>query len=472
MMSEVLQNIETVPAKNGEFLYNADKYRDKKKSDKEGMLPDKEFLHRNSLLTDLFEITHIRTVYNLFIVILILLFLNTAASDIMESGKFLVGTETIQNAFGNFPACLYIWSFMQVSTFGIYMAFNIWAYQRHAFSPKSSAQKNWDYGWLTALIFYQVLFIILPVKAMLQQNLGICSNIVVLMEQTRMLMKSHAFIRSTASRHLAYKPHSELPVPKSPGFSQYLYFLFAPTLVYRDSYPRTEKIRWTIVIWNFFEFGLAIFYLALVVERMLLPVFRIFGTQPLEQKWYIKSTIEASVPGILFFMAGNYLLLHSWLNAWAELLRFADRMFYKDWWNCTSYRTYYRTWNVVVHDWLYTYIYKDIYEILSQRNKNLATFAVFFVSAVFHEYIIAFTFHFFYPVMFVLFGGFGFAFIFVGKIVRSNTFMWLSFCLGNGIMMSLYSIECYARANCLPHPDYYVDLFLPRSWNCQQQLGA
>ncbi|RLU20363.1 hypothetical protein DMN91_006971 [Ooceraea biroi] len=299
----------------------------------------------------------------------------------------------------------------------------------------SRQNKNWDYGWLTALIFYQVLFIILPVKAMLQQNLGICSNIVVLMEQIRMLMKSHAFIRSTASRHLAYKPHSELPVPKSPGFSQYLYFLFAPTLVYRDSYPRTEKIRWTIVIWNFFEFGLAIFYLALVVERMLLPVFRIFGTQPLEQKWYIKSTIEASVPGILFFMAGNYLLLHSWLNAWAELLRFADRMFYK-------------------------------------RNKNLATFAVFFVSAVFHEYIIAFTFHFFYPVMFVLFGGFGFAFIFVGKIVRSNTFMWLSFCLGNGIMMSLYSIECYARANCLPHPDYYVDLFLPRSWNCQQQLGA
>ena len=26
--------------------------------------------------------------------------------------------------------------------------------------------------------------------------------------------------------------------PSIPGFSQYLYFLFAPTLVYRDSYPQ------------------------------------------------------------------------------------------------------------------------------------------------------------------------------------------------------------------------------------------
>jgi len=144
----------------------------------------------------------------------------------------------------------------------------------------------------------------------------------------------------------------------------------------------------------------------------------------------------------------------------------------QDWWNSTSYRTYYRTWNVVVHDWLYTYIYKDIYEILSPRNKTLATFAVFFVSAIFHEYIIAFMFHFFYPVMFILFGGFGFAFIFLGKIATSNMFMWLSFCLGNGVMFSLYSMEYYARVNCLPHPNYYLDFFLPRSWNCQQQLST
>ena len=35
-----------------------------------------------------------------------------------------------------------------------------------------------------------------------------------------------------------------------PDFSQFLYFLFAPTLIYRDSYPMTPKVRWDIVRTN------------------------------------------------------------------------------------------------------------------------------------------------------------------------------------------------------------------------------
>lgn len=32
----------------------------------------------------------------------------------------------------------------------------------------------------------------------------------------------------------------------------------------------------------------------------------------------------------------------------------------QDWWNSTSYARFYRTWNCVVHDWLYEYVYRDI----------------------------------------------------------------------------------------------------------------
>ena len=38
-------------------------------------------------------------------------------------------------------------------------------------------------------------------------------------------------------------------------------------------------------------------------------------------------------------------------------------LFIQDWWNSTSFASYYRTWNVVVHDWLYTYIYKEIFVV-------------------------------------------------------------------------------------------------------------
>lgn len=50
------------------------------------MLPDKVFLPRNSMLTDLLQIPHIQTVYNICVMTFILLFLNTAAHDLMDTG--------------------------------------------------------------------------------------------------------------------------------------------------------------------------------------------------------------------------------------------------------------------------------------------------------------------------------------------------------------------------------------------------
>ncbi|XP_011695298.1 PREDICTED: sterol O-acyltransferase 1-like [Wasmannia auropunctata] len=472
VMSETLKKLEVPTAKNGEFLYNLDKYRDKRKSGKKDMLPDKEFLERNSLLTDLFEIPHIRTVYNLFMMTLLILLLNTVASDIMESGTIRIGTNTILYSFEKFSTCIYIWFLMKVSTLGVYVAFNLWAYLRLRFLPKSFIRKFWDYGWLSAFISYQILFIVFPIKAVTETKLGIACRFIITLEQARIVMKNHAFVRSAASRYLSYKPHSETPQPSGPKFSQYLYFLFAPTLVYRDEYPRTKKIRWMIVIKNFIEVGLAFFNLTFIMERVILPMYREFGVQPLEWKWFVQNLINSSIPSVLFFITGQYLLIHAWMNAWAEMLRFADRLFYKDWWNSTTYHAYYRTWNEVVHGWLYTYIYKDMYEIVMPRNRVLAAAAVFVVSAIAHEYIIAFGVGFFYPVLFVLFGIIGFPMFFVRKIINNNIFIWLSLTVGQGILFNLYSMECYARQNCPSHSNYYLDLFIPRSWSCQEKFNV
>jgi sterol O-acyltransferase len=114
------------------------------------------------------------------------------------------------------------------------------------------------------------------------------------------------------------------------------------------------------------------------------------------------------------------------------MLRFADRQFYLDWWNSTSYNMYYRQWNILVQDWLYTYIYRDLYmvihcllinfvfcfvsnfnlknwnwQLFGKKNKLFCQFGVIFISALFHEHILSFSFGFFYPILFVLFAGFG-----------------------------------------------------------------
>ena len=92
----------------------------------------------------------------------------------------------------------------------------------------------------------------------------------------------------------------------------------------------------------------------------------------------------------------------------------------QDWWNSNSFASYYRMWNVVVHDWLYAYIYRDAIYLLGDKYRSVAATGVFLLSAVVHEYILGLTFRFLYPALFFMFGGVGCKFFFY--------FMFLLFC--------------------------------------------
>jgi sterol O-acyltransferase len=113
------------------------------------------------------------------------------------------------------------------------------------------------------------------------------------------------------------------------------------------------------------------------------------------------------LPSMLFLILGFFGFLHSWLNCWAELTRFPDRVFYLDWWNSVEFGTYYRKWNIIVHDWLYYYIYLDFSRFIMSGKKSgkYAKILTFFISAIMHELILIEASGFFYPVLFVMFTG-------------------------------------------------------------------
>lgn len=52
-----------------------------------GQLSEKKFQARNSLLTDLFGVKHIRTIYHIFVVCMFLTFLNTIVHDLVVDGR-------------------------------------------------------------------------------------------------------------------------------------------------------------------------------------------------------------------------------------------------------------------------------------------------------------------------------------------------------------------------------------------------
>lgn len=443
-----------------------------------GKLPEKEFVARNSLLTDLFEVKHIKTIYHIFIVILIILFLNTVVHDFVDTGSINLGFRPIVAGFGKFHLALMLWACMQLSTFLLYPCFRLWASARQRFTTGSGVQKLWDLAALVTFLMYQCAFMTVAIKALLLYDLPPASSVAFLMEMTRFLMKAHAFVRSNAPRALGMggqktadsKPASADAYGRQlPSFGKYAYFLFAPTLVYRDEYPRTKQIRWRVVARHALEVVGVIFYISFILERFLAPLFEKFGHAKISSGSFVLSLFGSIMPGSLCFLCAFYSLLHAWMNGAAELLRFADRMFYRDWWNESTFAGYIRSWNVVVHDWLYTYVYKDCVEHVFRNCRPLATVAVFTVSSVFHELILAFCFRFFYPVMFVQFEFMGLLLMVVTRGLNKdvgNVLLWLMLCIGNGLHLSLYNMEYYARRNCPDIGDSIVDYLVPVSWSC------
>jgi len=165
------------------------------------------------------------------------------------------------------------------------------------------------------------------------------------------------------------------------------YFLWIPTLVYRDDYPRRPKMNKSNLLTSIISFHLCLYYVFALFKELLIPTFYKY----FDHKADLEDVITASsITGILFMVFAFFGVLHSWMNIFAEITGFGDRQFYTDWWNVSNYGAYYRKWNIIVHEWLYYYVYND--SVRFSHGKIGAVGAktlVFGISAIFHEVIIA-----------------------------------------------------------------------------------
>uniref|UniRef100_A0A7N5ZRW9 O-acyltransferase n=1 Tax=Anabas testudineus TaxID=64144 RepID=A0A7N5ZRW9_ANATE len=405
----------------------------------------KQFVSRRSLLDELFEVNHIRTIYHMFIALLILFILSTLVVDFIDEGRLVLDFDLLVYAFGQFPLVVCTWTCMFLSVLMIpFTLFHLWS---HTQCASYSHPKLYSLLFGSVFGIYQALGLgFLPAYVVVTNSLPPASCFIIIMEQVRLMMKSYSFVRENVPRVMTWSKDKTNPGPVVPKISHYLYFLFV--------------------------LG-CLFYAYYVFVRLCIPQFRSISLQLFDLKAMVLCVFNSILPGVLVLFLGFFAFLHCWLNAFAEMLRFADRMFYKDWWNSTSYANYYRTWNVVVHDWLYYYVYRDFLWV-SKRFRPAAMLFVFTVSAVVHEYILAICFGFFYPVLFCLFMCFGMMFNFILHDQRKgpiwNIIMWTSLFLGQGVIICLYSHEWYAQRYCPLKEASFLELLKPRSWSCQRGL--
>jgi sterol O-acyltransferase len=159
------------------------------------------------------------------------------------------------------------------------------------------------------------------------------------------------------------------------------------------------------------------------------------------------------LPGTMVFLLIFFAVMHSWFSIWAEVLNFADRRFYDDWWNSKDYGTFYRKISVTLYEWIHTYIFLDV-QRFSQGSIGsfMARVIAFFFSGIICEMILDFSLGFFMPYIFAIIALPG-AFMISFDRKRSrffNVLMWTFLIMLMGLITLLYSLEHFYRSQ---YPD-------------------
>uniref|UniRef100_A0A8C2FU45 O-acyltransferase n=1 Tax=Cyprinus carpio TaxID=7962 RepID=A0A8C2FU45_CYPCA len=229
---------------------------------------------------------------------------------------------------------------------------------------------------------------------------------------------------------------SHVSYPGNLSLRDMYYFVFAPTLCYELNFPRSESIRMGFLLRRLFE---------MVGNCTLLySVKPVFILQEMDYSRMTERLLRLAVPNHLIWLIFFYCFFHSSMNFVAELLRFGDREFYRDWWNSETITYFWQNWNIPVHKWCLRHFYKPL--LRRGAGKLLSQSAVFFASAFFHEYLVSVPLR-----MFRLWAFMGMMAQlplawFVARFLRGNygnAAVWLSLIIGQPIAVLMYVHDYY-----------------------------
>lgn len=245
--------------------------------------------------------------------------------------------------------------------------------------------------------------------------------------------------------------------PKNISLGNIYYFWFAPTLTYQIAFPRAPFIQWPkvlrLLVQLFVCVILVLFFCAQIVVPNLNNLIRDLEHSKGEVRVHVLGDylLRMSIASTYIWLLGFFAFFHCFMNITAELLRFGDRVFYRDWWNASEVSAYWRLWNMPVHYWLVRHVYFP--SIRVGLSKKGATFVVFFLSAVLHEVLISVPCHMMRAWSFLAMMGQIPLIVLTKKIDKripgssiGNIIFWLSFCIvGQPMALLLYTIDYWEK---------------------------
>lgn len=252
----------------------------------------------------------------------------------------------------------------------------------------------------------------------------------------------------TRTKESALKALSKYPANLT--FRNMCDFLSYPTLNYEVEFAKTERIRKRFLIKRIVELIILSQLTIALIQQWIVPTVNnsMLPFRQMQFSHMLERLLKLAIPNHVIWLFWFYLFFHSTLNIAAELTRFADREFYRDWWNSESITYFWSNWNIPVHKWCARHLYVPLLSL--GLTKCQASTAVFFVSAFFHEYLVS------VPLkMFRMWA-------FIGMLIQlpmaqfvssyfnnqfANVAVWLSIIIGQPLCILMYYHDYYVINN-------------------------
>ncbi|KAF8548937.1 MBOAT-domain-containing protein [Imleria badia] len=169
--------------------------------------------------------------------------------------------------------------------------------------------------------------------------------------------------------------------PQNLTWKHFCTYMMIPTLVYELEYPRTDRIRPEYIFEKTVAFMGSFALLYTVTESFIIPL------TPSPDQSFFRSLLDLALPFMISYLLLFYIIFECICNAFAELSYFADRQFYEDWWNSTSWDEFSRKWNKPVYQFLLRHVYASSLASYPSLTRTGAMFVTFLLSAAAHELV-------------------------------------------------------------------------------------
>ncbi|TYZ58842.1 hypothetical protein PybrP1_000478 [[Pythium] brassicae (nom. inval.)] len=280
-------------------------------------------------------------------------------------------------------AVFYSWHFVEVlATFACQALFSY-----TALIPVYLATTRWCSSRLLINIvhhFLQSVMFVFTVGAIIIRDWNTIHAVSAFVECVVLLMKMHSYIRTKLE--LARAQDTLLSVSVPPDVRDFSVYLFHPTLVYEPEFPRTDRIRWGYVAEKVCANALAMGMFYIIVTDHVIPKLEDAAlANP------VLVVVNLLLPFLGCYLMTWFIIFECICNGLAELTYLADRDFYGDWWNSTTFDEFARKWNKPVHEFLLRHVYLESLETY-KLSKRSATLFTFLISAALHECVFAIVF--------------------------------------------------------------------------------